>query len=192
MTIKDKKSAQQSVGFSGGERPLGDHYPTPPIAVEKLLKVETFGQTIWEPCCGNGAISTILEKQGYTVISTDLHDWGFGTPGKDFLTEPLQDVDAIVTNPPFNLSYDFAVRALEATKAKKGKVVLLNRLAWLEGAKRQKLFESTPLKKVLVFSKRLPRMHRFDFTGEPGTSMLCFAWFCWDWTHEGPTTIQWI
>lgn len=192
MALKDAKTAQKAAGYTDGQRPMGDFYPTPPIAVEKLLEVESFGPTIWEPCCGNGAISKILEAKGYAVISTDLHDWGYGTPHKDFLKEPLQDVDAIITNPPFNLSYDFTVKALEATKARKGKVVMLNRLAWLEGVKRQKLFQSTPLSKVLVFSKRLPRMHRFDFTGEPGTSMLAFAWFVWDWTHEGKPTIEFI
>jgi len=192
MALKDYKSAQQSAGYTDGDRPLGDHYSTPRIAVEKLLLSETFGKYAWEPCCGNGAISKILEENGFTVKSTDLYDWGYGETGKDFLTEPLIDVETIITNPPFNISYDFAIRALEATKNKKGKVALLNRLSWLEGIKRKELFTKYPLSKVLVFSKRIPRMHRPDYTGKEGTSMLAFAWFIFDWSHVGPTTIEWI
>ena len=192
MAIKDYNGAQKLTGFSSRERPLGDFYATPPIALEKLLSVEKYGNSVWEPCCGNGAISSILEQKGFDVYSSDLHDWGYGDCGKDFLQEPDRDVDAVITNPPFNLSYDFAVKALKTTKNKNGKVAMLNRLAWLEGVKRQALFHSTPLSKVLVFSRRLPRMHRYDYTGKPGTSMLCFAWFCWDHTHTGETTISWI
>jgi hypothetical protein len=34
-----------------------DYYPTPPEAVRALLGVEQFEGTIWEPACGDGAIS---------------------------------------------------------------------------------------------------------------------------------------
>lgn len=74
----------------------------------------------------------------------------------------------------------------------RGKVAILNRLQWLEGQKRRKLFENTPLSRVLVFSGRIPRMHRFGYTGKTTTSLLAFAWYIWDWTHRGSPTIEWI
>jgi hypothetical protein len=192
MALIDFTAAQRNTGFSKGERPLGDFYESPRIAIEKLLDYEQFGKNIWEPCCGAGAISRVLEERGYIVKSTDLNDWGYGETGKDFLTEPLIDVDAIVTNPPFNLSYEFVMRSLEATRAKKGKVAMLNRLAWLEGVKRGKMFKEQPLSKVLVFSKRIPRMNVPNYTGKQGTSMLAFCWLIFDHTHEGPPIIDWI
>jgi len=75
MTLKNFKEAQKAVGFyQGGERPKGDFYASPPIAVEKLLEVEKFGNVILEPCCGNGVISKVLESNNYKVISRDLYD----------------------------------------------------------------------------------------------------------------------
>lgn len=190
--LKNSKEAQKAVGFyKGGERPKGDFYATPPVAVTKLLNHEQFGTLVLEPCCGNGAIAEILSHD-HTVIARDLYDWGYGETGKDFLTEPITDVDAVITNPPFKLSLEFTRRALECTEKRKGKVAMLNRIQWLESERRRKLFESTPLRKVLVFSKRIPRMHRFDFTGKPGTSLLCFGWFVFDWTYEGKPVLEWI
>jgi len=193
MTLNNFKEAQKAVGFyQGGERPKGDFYATPASAVEALLNAEKFGSTILEPCCGNGAISNVLINHKFDVISRDINDWGYGETGKDFLVEPKIDVDAVITNPPFNLSLEFAKKALECTQVKSGKVAMLNRLQWLEGVKRKSLFKNSPLSKVLVFSKRIPRMHRFDFVGKPGTSLLCFAWFVFDWNHKGDVVLDWI
>lgn len=191
--LKNSKEAQKAVGFyKGGERPKGDFYATPPVAVAKLLDREPFGTLVLEPCCGNGAIAEVLIARGHAVISRDLHDWGYGETGKDFLAEPVTDVDAVITNPPFKLSLEFTRQALECTRARSGKVAMLNRIQWLESNKRKQLFESTPLSKVLVFSKRIPRMHRFDFTGSPSTSLLCFGWFIFDWTYNGKPVLEWI
>jgi len=65
-----------------------DHfYPTPPEGTRALLRVEKFEGTIWEPACGDGAISRELEAVGHTVLSTDLIDRGYGTAGVDFLLD---------------------------------------------------------------------------------------------------------
>lgn len=170
-------------------REKDDFYPTPPSATRALLSVEQFEGDIWEPACGDGAISRVLEAEGYAVRSTDLVDRGYGEPRVDFLMEWGGRVDNIVTNPPFKYAEDFAHRAL-ATAGRK--VALLCRLAWLEGKARRRLFESTPLARVWVFSSRVP-MNR---NGEPmkkGTGgMIAFAWYVWDHAHDGPPTLGWI
>lgn len=194
--LKDFKEAQKAVGFyhyrEDEDRPKGDFYATPDVAVEKLLGTVKFGETILEPCCGNGVVSTILENHGYKVTSRDLYDWGYGEPGVDFLDCPIDNFDAIITNPPFKHSLEFAQRSLEFTKEKKGKVALLNRIQWLEGQKRREFFENSPLSQVLVFSKRIPRLNRFDFVGKSSTSILCFAWYLWDWTYKGDPKLGWL
>src|SRR3546814_8432653 len=74
------KSNRSIVGQSAG-RPRDDFYPSPRSATLALLSVERFEGTIWEPACGNGAISRVLEEQGHEVVSTDLIDRGYGTGG---------------------------------------------------------------------------------------------------------------
>ena len=64
-----------------------EFYPTPPEATRALLSVETFDGFIWEPACGRGAISTVLETAGYQVVSTDLIQRDYGAGGIDFLRE---------------------------------------------------------------------------------------------------------
>ena len=78
-----------------------DYYATDPKAVEMLLELEQFAPVIWEPACGEGHISKVLQAHGYEVISTDLVYRGFGDPEPlDFLTETLDGFEGdIITNP---------------------------------------------------------------------------------------------
>ena len=73
------------------ERKAFDYYATDPKAVEMLLELEQFSPVIWEPACGEGHISKVLQAHGYQVISTDLVYRGFGDPEPlDFLKETFQ------------------------------------------------------------------------------------------------------
>ncbi len=170
-------------------RQRDDFYPTPRISIEALLSVEKFDGDIWEPACGDGAISSVLQNHGYSVTSTDLIDRGYGTAGVDFLLDWQNIADNIVTNPPFKLAEEFAVHALRASRCK---VAFLCRLAWLEGKARRRLFCSTPLARVWVHSSRVPIWR----TGEPGGKntggIIAFAWFVWDRGHIGPPTLGWL
>lgn len=58
-------------------RQADDFYSTPRSAIEQLLGVEAFEGSIWEPACGDGAISRVLQERGHAVISTDLVDRGW-------------------------------------------------------------------------------------------------------------------
>ena len=64
-------------------RQKDDFYPTPFVAIEALLDHESFDGDIWEPACGDGAISAPVSLY-HNVISTDLNDYGFGESGVDF------------------------------------------------------------------------------------------------------------
>ena len=87
--------------YAQNEREKHDYYATEPKAVELLLKLENFNKNIWEPACGEGHISKVLEEQGYTVISTDLIDRGFGTGEVDFFKQQEKFNGDIITNPPY-------------------------------------------------------------------------------------------
>jgi hypothetical protein len=66
---------------------------------EALLGYIRFHGAIWEPCCGAGAISTVLAAHGYGVISTDIADCGFGTSGVDFLASEAFQPNAVASLP---------------------------------------------------------------------------------------------
>ena len=170
-------------------RERDDFYPTPPIATLALLSVEPFVGSIWEPACGDGAISKVLEAAGYEVLSTDLINRGYGTPNRDFLLEYQTRADNIVTNPPFKFAEEFAEHALTRTT---GKVAMLCRLGWLEGKARRRMFTETPLARVWVFSSRVPMLRGGTDAGKGGGGMIAFAWFVWDHAHTGAPTLGWL
>ena len=64
-------------------------------------------------------------------------------------------------------------------------------------AGRARLFclDERPPARIHVFRNRLPMMHRHGWTGNKATSAIAFAWFIWDRSHRGPTTmdrISWV
>ena len=168
-------------------REKDDFYPTQPEAVEALLAVERFDGGIWEPACGDGAISRVLQAAGHEVVSSDLVDRGFGEPRIDFLMEYKSRAPNIVTNPPFKMVAPFIRQALHLST---GKVAFLLRLACLEGTERRVIYDNSPIARVHVFSKRLT-MSRGGIATE-SSGMLAFAWFVWDHAHTGKPTLGWI
>ena len=168
-------------------REKDDFYPTPPEGILALLGVERFEGRIWEPACGDGAISRELLAAGYDVDSSDLVDRGFGQSRIDFLMDWQPRAPNIITNPPFKMVAPFIRKALDLTT---GKVAMLLRLQCLEGIERRKIYDSSPLARVHVFSERLT-MYR---NGEPTDAggMLAFAWFVWEHGYTGKPTLGWL
>lgn len=184
--IASEKLARSIVGSSEG-RPDKDFYPTPSHAIKAILDRETFIGSIWEPACGTGNICKELVNYGYSSISSDLVDKGYGDfKPHDFLTSTIK-ADNIITNPPFKLMEKFVELGLERTTKK---VILLGKLAFLEGKRRKRMFEETPLESVYVFSYRV----QFGREGVEYTngSMIAFAWFVWNHEYIGLPTIKWI
>ena len=170
-------------------RDKDDFYPTPPPGTRALLSVERFQGPIWECACGRGDISRVLASAGYEVVSTDLVNRGFGVPRVDFLMERHLLAPNIVTNPPFKHAEAFVRRGLDLGVRK---MAMLMRLAWLEGQEREKLFRSSPLARVWVFSRRLEAWCRGEKPIKNKGGLIAFAWFVWDSGHVGPPTLGWI
>ena len=92
------------------EREPNDFYSTDPKAVRALMeRLQIDKKTvIYECACGSGNISRELESMGYTVISTDLVNRGYGTPGIDFLqVKTIPSNCMILTNPPYKYTTEF-------------------------------------------------------------------------------------
>lgn len=165
-----------------------DYYVTEPRAVELLLEQEKFSPCIWEPACGEGHIAKVLEENGYSVISTDLIDRGFGVGGMDFLKVTSKFRGDIVTNPPYKYAGEFVEKALELVEPGH-KVAMFLKLTFLEGQKRRELFRKHPPQTVYVSSARLQCAKNGKF---PGGSMVAYAWFVWKKGYKGPVQIKWI
>lgn len=67
---------------------------------------------------------------------------------------------------------------------------MLLKIQFLEGIKRYELFKTTPLKKVYVFSQRL-KIYKKGVQ-QKNSTMMCFAWFVWEYGYEGEPIIDWI
>jgi hypothetical protein len=166
-------------------RETHDFDPTWPAATRALLGVEHFDGDIWEPACGDGAMSFELEEAGYRVISTDLMYRGYGEGGRDFLMEWQPLAANIVTNPPVRFAVEFCDRALTLTEHSRGKVAFFLRLAFLEGIDRGLWFRTTPLARIWVMSRRVPMQRGRFANNDDSTGVIPFAWFVWDHGHIG-------
>jgi hypothetical protein len=163
-----------------------DFFPTPAWATYALIDNEKFVGDIWESACGDGAMSRVLSKTGRSVISSDLHNRGFGDAGIDFLTASRK-YNNIVTNPPYNSAEGFVGAGVQKSKQK---FALLLRLAFLEGANRANtIFSRHPPSRVWVFSERIT----FYPSGaiQKGTGTTAYAWFVWDKDASG-TELKWF
>ncbi len=167
------------------ERDPHDFYPTPPEVTRALLNVEEFDGVVWEPACGDGAMSSVLKDADYDVLSSDLIDRGYGDL-EDFL-ESRRGSDNIVTNPPFKLSEEFISKALACSRRK---VAMFLPLDFLEGQDRNELLRRSPLKTVYVFANRVT----FYRTGTErrGHGRVAFAWYVWEHGYKGKPQIQWV
>lgn len=169
-----------------------DFYPTPAWGTKALLAYETFNGPIWEPCCGDGAISKVLEADGYKVLSSDKYDRGYGDM-LDFLEDtPKCGFMNIITNPPFNIATEIIVKALPLVR---GKACFLLRTAFLESKSRYgKIFSTAPPTTVYVFSERLS-MYPAGQKGVKGGGTTSYSWFVWDKEEMQSyyeTKVKWI
>lgn len=164
-----------------------DFFPTPAWATHALIENEKFVGEIWEPACGNGAMSRVLEQTGCQIYSSDLFDRGYGDHGIDFLS-PNRKADNIVTNPPFNCAEGFVKSGVKYSKRK---FALLLRLAFLEGANRANtIFSVQPPSRVWVFSERITFYP--EGAERKGSGTTAYAWFVWDKEAARHTELKWL
>lgn len=172
------------------ERSKLDYYGTDPRSTKALLAVETFQHEIWEPCAGHHLMVDVLREAGYHVLATDIAEYdGVQHAKMDFLDIEGEWDGDIITNPPYGLSTEFAVKALELVKPG-AKVAMFLRTLFLEGTKRyEKLFSVNPPKTVYVFTNRQVSDKNDDFNKG---SAVSYSWFVWEKGYQGPTEIKWI
>ena len=182
-----------ATSHSKGEREKYDYYATDPVAVEELLKVETFNNYVWECAYGEGHIGDVLENNGYKVYKTDIVERSRPLDKiLDFIkfeNKKLRKVD-IVTNPPYKYAKEFVEKSLDIIE-NDCKVAMLLKLTFLESKSRRELFETNPPKYIYVFSKRITCAINGEFD-KISSSAIAYAWFVWVKGYKGNTVIKWI
>jgi len=164
---------------SGYARVADDLYETPAWVTTALRPhMQNKGWTyIWEPACGNGSMSAVLETwEGCRVSLSDKRR------GKDFLKTDVSQsrVDWVITNPPYDQAETFIDHALDAVAARDGRVAMLLRADFDSAKSRQRLFGRCPFfAKKLVLTSRIRWFP--DTTGSPSFN---HAWFIWDLKHD--------
>jgi len=144
-----RSRTSRPIHISGYDRKVQDFYATPDWVTEALLRHVQFRGRVWEPCCGTGAITTVLQRHGYSVTSTDIADHGFGAPGVDFFSSQAvpEGCRALVTNPPYGRNTPsrkgreksamamlrFVDHALRLTESVQWQLALLVRFQWVAG-----------------------------------------------------------
>lgn len=176
--------------FSNYERERDDFYATDPIAITLLHNngYLTENEVYWECACGNGFLSKRLVELGYSVVSTDLYDRGYGYSGIDFLEQDVKCTN-IITNPPFKHLNDFIKKGIELAEHR---LYIFAKLLVLESFKRyDAIWRDNPPKYVLPFVRRVScyKDGDLDFKGK---SAIAYAWFVWENGFEGNTTIDWL
>ena len=83
-----------------------DDYMTPKYAWENIKEYIPNNKVIWEAFWGNGASGQYLTEMGFDVIHEE----------RDFFTEPPDEWDMIVSNPPFSKSKEVMKKMLEYDK----------------------------------------------------------------------------
>jgi len=166
------------MGSSAGNRNDFDFYPTPPDVTRALLDYLKLpqGSRIWEPACGDGAISRVLEDAGHIVESSDIRIEGiYGECGFDFLTAIADDrrANIVITNPPFCLAEEFIYKC--AYTFKMPLFAMLLKSQYFHAMSRLPMFRECPPSAVLALSWRVCFRPQLKTGGT-----MEFSWFVWD------------
>jgi hypothetical protein len=172
-----------------------DNFPTQPWATRALIehildrRHELRTKTCLEPACGAGHMAKVLKEYFRSVASSDAHSYGYGEV-RDFLRYPFaaRSFDWVITNPPFRMSEEFVLRALDI--ARDG-VAIFARSVFLESVGRYRnLFEYTPPSKFAQFTERVPLVKgRLEKDASTATS---YAWLVWEKGANNLPRLMWI
>lgn len=179
---------QETLQLTGGagkdKRRELDFYPTPANVTVALIEflLEKYAlipiKGVWEPACGDGAMSKVIESYEFlSVFSSDLRYTSYGTGGVDYLKTAIPDgIQAVITNPPFNLSAEFIKKATSEAKL----VCMLLKSQYWHARNRYELFKENPPAYVLPLTWRPDFLEHEKKPGEKkGAPTMEVAWSVW-------------
>jgi len=175
------KSSTMIGGSGAFDRNSSDFYSTPDEVTQALLKKHApRSYLVQEPACGNGAITTILQKNGFCVISSDINQNPFNEI-QDFLKLKQARAPSMITNPPFNHAVDFILKSKELGYIY---TALLLKSSFWQAANRTRLFNFCRPSAIYALNWRP------CFSPERGTApTMDFIWSIWDILFDPNKTI---
>lgn len=155
-------------------RRKNDFYETPPVFTNILLEdIKGYmGKNVLECCNGDGAISNVLTKKGYQVVTNDIErdaDTNYDATEDALWMKHYHNVSWVISNPPFKSAPSIVKKAYHT--AYDG-IAMLLRLSFLEPCQNRGDFLSNHPPNLIV----LPR---HSFTGDGGVDSVTCAWFYW-------------
>ncbi len=177
-----------------------NYYPTQPWATRALCeflqrRYRLSVLSALEPACGEGHMALPLAEYFERVTAGDVADYRATFQEQDYISDFLiswdgdsDQVDFVITNPPFVLAEEFVQEALRRCAVG---CAMFVRSAFLEGGGRHaRLFSVTPPTFILQFTERVPLVKgRLDPEASTATA---YAWVIWLKNCQGPTHFHWI
>lgn len=155
-----------------------DFYPTEARWTEVLMREVKFKGTITEPCAGDGAMATVIQKHGYQVLASDICPRSEGIAELDALK--LVSADNVVTNAPFRGGFELIQHWRNVTS---GLVCVLTQMSFLESKVRSAYFQQNPPREIILV------VNRMDVLGKK--SQFPHTWIVWERGVNVPTTFKW-
>jgi hypothetical protein len=166
-------------------------YQEPSWFADAIFEVEDMRAGVYDPFCGEGTIPKAALARGIQAIGSDIVDRGYGVGGTDFFSVGsrfMPIVCNIVTNPDYSILREAIDHALSITI---GKVAVVARLGFLASQARREWFQSVPLARVWIASKR-PSMPPGGKGIKASGGTIEYCWLVFDRLHVGETVIRWL
>ena len=171
--------SQRNSGYARKERDL---YETPEWVTHILSDHMHIADVVWEPAAGSGKMASALKDHCSRVVQSDIHPAANLNFDADFLMECTapDGVEAIITNPPYELATQFIEHALDLMLDQPGTIAMLLRTDFDHAKSRQHLFGNCQqFAKKVVLTKRI-----VWFEGGKSPSFN-HAWFIWQTPTRG-------
>lgn len=178
------------------DRHPDDWYVEPSWCSERLFAVHSFEGAIHDPAAGLCRIVDSARAAGYYAVGTDIECRDPKRPivRQDWLEPSIAVADNVVSNPPFKHCNDDAPFVMKSLIRARRQVALLLPAAWVQGDKRSRWLEQTPLRTVYFLTPRpsMPPGPVIKAGVEPGNGTKDFAWFVWDHSWVGSWQGKWL
>lgn len=149
-----------------------DRCYTPAYALDPLLPYVRPDWIVWESAAGAGHVYEALAPHTLGIIGTDIHG-PHARPARNFFDWQPATFDAIVTNPPYSIKFDWLERCYDLDKP----FALLVPVETIGAQSAQRLMEKHGAE-LLLLNRRVNFI--MPNKGEAGSSaQFPVLWLCW-------------
>lgn len=149
-----------------------DRCYTPPYALDPLLPFIRPDWIVWECAAGSGNLYEALAPRVTGIIGTDIHG-PHAEPPRNFFDWQPRVWDALITNPPYSIKFDWLERCYDLGKP----FALLVPVETIGAQAAQKLMEKHGAE-ILLLNRRVNfEMPNKGYSGSG--AQFPVLWLCW-------------